>query len=90
MQLCSQPVEGGGHRLHTLKESLTEDDTCTDQSDAARDGGGHHSQDQGHGELTLGFGVRRSCSRTETFASSMTFQGNNVRSGDVRETYPRR
>lgn len=47
-QLCSQPVEGGGHRLRTeLEESLTEDDAGADQRKAAGDGGDHNSQDQG-------------------------------------------
>lgn len=47
VQLRSQPVEGGGHRLHTeLEESLTKDDAGADQRDAARDGGDHDSQDQ--------------------------------------------
>lgn len=47
-QLCSQPVEGGGHRLRTeLEESLTEDDAGADQCKAAGDGGDHNSQDQG-------------------------------------------
>lgn len=66
MQPRSQPVEGGGHGPRTLKESLTEDDARTDQSDAARDGGDHHGQDQGHGQLTVGAWVRWSCSRTQT------------------------
>lgn len=54
VQLCSQPVEGGGHRLHTeLEESLTEDEAGTDQCNAACDGGDHDCQDQRCRQLAL-------------------------------------
>lgn len=62
IQLCSQPVEGGGHRLHTeLEESLTEDDAGADQRDAARDGGNHDRQDQRCRHLALCIQALRSC-----------------------------
>lgn len=61
-QLCSQPVEGGGDRLHTeLEASLTEDDASTDQRDPARDGGNDNCQDQRRGQLTLWAQAVRNC-----------------------------
>lgn len=60
--LCSQPVEGGRHRLHTeLEESLTEDDAGTDQRHAARDGRDHDCQDQRCRYLALRSQALRSC-----------------------------
>lgn len=51
---CSQPVEGGGHRLHTeLHDSLTEDDTGAYQHHATCDGRDHNGQDQRRGNLVL-------------------------------------
>ena len=62
VQLCSQPVEGGGHRLLTeLDDSLTEDDAGADQRDAARDGGDHDRQDQRCRHLALQSRALRSC-----------------------------
>lgn len=62
VQLSSEPVESGGHRLHTeLEESLTEDDAGADQRDAARDGGYHDCQDQRCRHLSLHIQALRSC-----------------------------
>lgn len=45
--LCSQSVEGGGHRVLTeLYNSLTEDDAGADQHHATCDGGDNNGQDQ--------------------------------------------
>lgn len=47
VHLCSQSVEGGGHRVLTeLHDSLTEDDAGADQHHATCNGGDHDSQDQ--------------------------------------------
>lgn len=63
-QLCSQPVEGGGHRLRTeLEESLTEDDAGADQRKAAGDSGHHNSQDQGCRHRARWSRALRSCWR---------------------------
>lgn len=52
--LCSQSVEGGGHRvLAELEDSLTEDDGGADQRHAACHAGDHDGQDQRRGYLVL-------------------------------------
>lgn len=67
--LCSQSVEGGGHRLRTeLYDSLTEDDAGAEQHNATGDGGDHDGQDQWCRDLVLWRQPLRSCQKSQLLA----------------------